>query len=76
MIQTTNLDLFAGIPVGNYAALLEWYERLLGFPPACFPAVCSPCALHRGNDRRPAPCRSILTDAVRACWFPEGGISH
>jgi catechol 2,3-dioxygenase-like lactoylglutathione lyase family enzyme len=37
VIQTTNLDLFAGIPVSNYAALLEWYERLLGFPPAFFP---------------------------------------
>jgi hypothetical protein len=37
VIQTTNLDLFAGIPVTDYAAMLEWYERLLGFPPAFFP---------------------------------------
>ncbi|MFC7383535.1 VOC family protein [Sphaerisporangium rhizosphaerae] len=31
------LDLFAGIPVTHYAAALEWYERLLGSPPAFFP---------------------------------------
>ncbi|MGW4735480.1 VOC family protein [Streptomyces shenzhenensis] len=28
------LDLFAGIPVKDYAAALDWYERLLGSPPA------------------------------------------
>jgi predicted enzyme related to lactoylglutathione lyase len=33
MIQTKNLDLYAGIPVANYAAALEWYEQLLGSPP-------------------------------------------
>ncbi|WP_047869050.1 VOC family protein [Nocardiopsis sp. RV163] len=27
------LDLFAGIPVADHAAALEWYERLLGRPP-------------------------------------------
>lgn len=27
------LDLFAGIPVSDYAAALAWYERLLGTPP-------------------------------------------
>jgi catechol 2,3-dioxygenase-like lactoylglutathione lyase family enzyme len=27
------LDLYAGIPVSDYAAALEWYERLLGSPP-------------------------------------------
>jgi catechol 2,3-dioxygenase-like lactoylglutathione lyase family enzyme len=27
------LDLFAGIPVSDYAAALPWYERLLGGPP-------------------------------------------
>jgi hypothetical protein len=37
MIQTKSLDLFAGIPVTNYAAALKWYERLLGSPPAFFP---------------------------------------
>ena len=37
MIHAANLDLFAGIPVANYAAALEWYERLLGSPPAFFP---------------------------------------
>ena len=31
------LDLFAGIPVSDYAAALAWYERLLGSPPAFFP---------------------------------------
>ncbi|MBG0832969.1 VOC family protein [Planomonospora sp. ID67723] len=31
------LDLFAGIPVGEYAAALKWYERLLGSPPTFFP---------------------------------------
>lgn len=37
MIQTTNLDLFAGIPVADYAAALAWYEQLLGFSPAFLP---------------------------------------
>lgn len=36
MIHTTSLDLFAGIPVTDYAAALAWYERLLGFPPTFF----------------------------------------
>ncbi|TDD45037.1 VOC family protein [Nonomuraea terrae] len=27
------LDLYAGIPVTDYAAALKWYERLLGTPP-------------------------------------------
>jgi predicted enzyme related to lactoylglutathione lyase len=27
------IDLFAGIPVDDYAAALSWYERLLGSPP-------------------------------------------
>ena len=31
------LELFAGIPVNDYAAALVWYERLLGSPPAFFP---------------------------------------
>jgi predicted enzyme related to lactoylglutathione lyase len=31
------LDLFAGIPVGDYAAALAWYQRLLGSPPTFFP---------------------------------------
>jgi catechol 2,3-dioxygenase-like lactoylglutathione lyase family enzyme len=30
-------DLFAGIPVTNYAAALEWYERLFGAPPSFLP---------------------------------------
>ncbi len=37
MIPTAKLDLFAGIPVADYAAALKWYERLLGSPPAFFP---------------------------------------
>ena len=31
------VDLFAGIPVSNYAVALTWYERLLGSPPAFLP---------------------------------------
>ncbi|GAA4071859.1 VOC family protein [Nonomuraea soli] len=31
------LDLFAGIPVSDFAAALKWYERLLGDPPTFFP---------------------------------------
>jgi hypothetical protein len=31
------VDLFAGIPVNDYAAALTWYERLLGSPPVFFP---------------------------------------
>src|SRR3974390_1781903 len=37
MMQTTKLDLFAGIPVADYAAALDWYQRLLGSVPAFFP---------------------------------------
>jgi hypothetical protein len=37
MIPTTNLDLFAGIPVADYAVALLWYERLLGSPPTFLP---------------------------------------
>ncbi|MCE7982497.1 MAG: VOC family protein [Caldilinea sp. CFX5] len=37
MIQTKTLDLFAGIPVADYAAALAWYEKLLGFPPTFLP---------------------------------------
>jgi hypothetical protein len=31
------LDLFAGIPVSEYAPAVEWYERLLGSPPSFLP---------------------------------------
>ena len=37
MIPPKNLDLFAGIPVADYAAALSWYERLLGEAPTFFP---------------------------------------
>jgi catechol 2,3-dioxygenase-like lactoylglutathione lyase family enzyme len=37
MIPTTNLDLFAGIPVADYATALSWYQRLLGSEPAFYP---------------------------------------
>jgi catechol 2,3-dioxygenase-like lactoylglutathione lyase family enzyme len=37
MIPTTNLDLFAGIPVADYAVALSWYQRLLGSEPAFYP---------------------------------------
>ena len=30
------LDLFAGIPVNDYAAALIWYQRLFGAPPTFF----------------------------------------
>jgi catechol 2,3-dioxygenase-like lactoylglutathione lyase family enzyme len=29
--------LFAGIAVSDYAAALDWYEKLLGAPPSFFP---------------------------------------
>jgi hypothetical protein len=31
------LDLFAGIPVTDYAAALPWYERFFGRPPSFLP---------------------------------------
>jgi predicted enzyme related to lactoylglutathione lyase len=37
MMQTKSLDLFAGIPVKDYAAAAKWYEQLLGYPPEMFP---------------------------------------
>ncbi|TDD17982.1 VOC family protein [Nonomuraea diastatica] len=30
-------DLFAGIPVSDYAAALPWYEQLFGGPPSFLP---------------------------------------
>jgi catechol 2,3-dioxygenase-like lactoylglutathione lyase family enzyme len=36
-MAAVTLDLFAGIPVRDYATALAWYERLLGHPPAFFP---------------------------------------
>jgi catechol 2,3-dioxygenase-like lactoylglutathione lyase family enzyme len=32
-----SLDLFAGIPVSDYAAALAWYEQLFGAPPSFLP---------------------------------------
>jgi len=37
MLPATELDLFAGIPVADYAAARSWYERLLGTPPEFLP---------------------------------------
>jgi hypothetical protein len=31
------VGVFAGIPVRDYGAAVEWYERLLGRPPSFFP---------------------------------------
>ena len=31
------MDLFAGIPVREYALAVAWYERLLGVPPSFLP---------------------------------------
>ncbi|MEU4220558.1 VOC family protein [Actinoplanes sp. NPDC026623] len=31
------IDLFAGLPVRDYAAAVAWYERLLGAPPSFLP---------------------------------------
>lgn len=31
------LDLFAGIPVSEYAAALPWYEQFFGCPPSFLP---------------------------------------
>jgi len=31
------IDLFAGVPVADYAAAQEWYQRLFGAPPSFFP---------------------------------------
>jgi catechol 2,3-dioxygenase-like lactoylglutathione lyase family enzyme len=31
------IDLFAGVPVADYAAALDWYERLFGSPPSFVP---------------------------------------
>jgi hypothetical protein len=39
MFPPTNLDLFAGIPVADYAAALSWYQRLLGEAPAFKPGT-------------------------------------
>jgi catechol 2,3-dioxygenase-like lactoylglutathione lyase family enzyme len=36
-VPDANVDLFAGIPVSDYARALAWYERLLGSPPTFVP---------------------------------------
>src|SRR5579862_2036344 len=35
--HTATLDLFAGVPVADFAAARTWYETLLGSPPAFLP---------------------------------------
>lgn len=35
--MAAEVDLFAGIPVRDYAAAAAWYERLLGAPPSFVP---------------------------------------
>jgi catechol 2,3-dioxygenase-like lactoylglutathione lyase family enzyme len=30
-------DLFAGVPVRDYAVAVDWYEKLLGAPPSFLP---------------------------------------
>ena len=37
MLRATSLDLFAGIPVADFAAALAWYQRLLDSPPTFLP---------------------------------------
>jgi catechol 2,3-dioxygenase-like lactoylglutathione lyase family enzyme len=37
VFQATQLDLFAGVPVADYKAARQWYERLLDAPPTFFP---------------------------------------
>jgi hypothetical protein len=36
-MDSHNVDLFAGIPVTDYAQARSWYERLFGTAPAFFP---------------------------------------
>lgn len=36
MVDPTNLGLYAGIPVTDFHAAVQWYERLLGSPPTFF----------------------------------------
>jgi hypothetical protein len=36
MLKTSNLDLFAGIAVADFAKTMPWYEQLF----ACAPALC------------------------------------
>jgi catechol 2,3-dioxygenase-like lactoylglutathione lyase family enzyme len=37
MIPTKSLDLFACLPITDFAAALKWYEQLLGSPPSFLP---------------------------------------
>jgi hypothetical protein len=37
MIHTKSLDLFACMPIADYAMALKWYEQLLGSPPSFLP---------------------------------------
>jgi hypothetical protein len=37
MLPKMQLDLFAGIPVGDFVEARKWYEQLLGSPPAFLP---------------------------------------
>ena len=49
------IDLFAGVPVTDYAAAVAWYERLFGCPPAFLP-----------NDRE-----AVWELAAHRCLFIE-----
>ena len=37
MIHSKSIDLFACLPIADYAAALKWYEQLLGSLPSFFP---------------------------------------
>jgi catechol 2,3-dioxygenase-like lactoylglutathione lyase family enzyme len=36
-VRSVTVELFAGLPVADYARAVDWYERLLGAPPAFLP---------------------------------------
>lgn len=37
MIPAKSVELFACLPIADYAAALKWYEQLLGSPPSFVP---------------------------------------
>lgn len=59
-------EMFAGIPVRDFQASLEWYQRLFGSPPSFFPNDRMEACHSSGRSRRSLFVRSAASPTVMA----------
>jgi len=65
------VGIFAGIPVRDYGAALEWYKRLLGAEPAFSERHRGGLAAGRGSVRVHHPDRDRAGGAVCMIWVDD-----